>query len=89
MTDRAADPALRTLDTRGLRCPLPVIRLETALRHAPVGTVFRVIADDPIARLDIPNAAQRLGYPWRALPQNPADGAREECVFEVTRGEDG
>jgi tRNA 2-thiouridine synthesizing protein A len=42
------------VDARGLRCPLPVIRLAEAARDAAAGTVIVVLAGDPAARHDIP-----------------------------------
>lgn len=42
------------VDARGLRCPLPVIRLAEAARHAEHGTLVEVWATDPAARADIP-----------------------------------
>ena len=42
------------IDARGLRCPLPVIRLAAAARDAPAGTRITVLADDPAARHDVP-----------------------------------
>jgi TusA-related sulfurtransferase len=42
------------VDARGLRCPLPVIRLAEAARDAPAGTLVVVLASDPAARHDIP-----------------------------------
>jgi len=42
------------LDCRGQRCPLPVIALARRLPELPVGTVLRVLADDPAAANDIP-----------------------------------
>jgi tRNA 2-thiouridine synthesizing protein A len=42
------------VDARGLRCPLPVIRLAEAARDAPAGTRIVVLASDPAARYDIP-----------------------------------
>jgi cysteine desulfurase len=42
------------VDARGLRCPLPVIRLAEAARDAPVGTVIEGWVTDPAARADIP-----------------------------------
>ncbi len=42
------------VDARGLRCPLPVIRLAEAARDAPTGTAIVVLASDPAARYDIP-----------------------------------
>lgn len=50
------DPDLRPIevDARGLRCPLPVIRLAEAARNAPAGTRITVLTSDPAARHDIP-----------------------------------
>jgi tRNA 2-thiouridine synthesizing protein A len=42
------------VDARGLRCPLPVIRLAEAARQAAAGTTIVVLAGDPAARHDIP-----------------------------------
>ncbi|NJP33494.1 sulfurtransferase TusA family protein [Micromonospora thermarum] len=42
------------LDCRGQRCPLPVIAVARRLPDLPVGTVVRVLADDPAAAVDIP-----------------------------------
>lgn len=42
------------VDARGLRCPLPVIRLAEAARDAPPGTRIVVLTSDPAARHDIP-----------------------------------
>jgi TusA-related sulfurtransferase len=40
-------PADLELDCRGLRCPLPVIRLANAIGDVPVGGTVAVVADDP------------------------------------------
>lgn len=48
----APDPI--EIDARGLACPLPVIRLATAVDAAPEGAVVRLLADDPAARVDVP-----------------------------------
>jgi len=45
---------LETLDTRGLLCPLPVIRTQDRIRGLPAGTEVEVIATDPGTRQDIP-----------------------------------
>lgn len=41
------------VDARGLRCPLPVVRLAAASRGAPAGTRVRVLSTDPAAGPDI------------------------------------
>ncbi|HSE09959.1 MAG TPA: sulfurtransferase TusA family protein [Nocardioidaceae bacterium] len=42
------------LDCRGMRCPLPVIRLANNIDDVPVGKVVAVVADDAAARSDVP-----------------------------------
>jgi tRNA 2-thiouridine synthesizing protein A len=42
------------VDCAGQRCPLPVIALAHRVAEVPVGTVVRVVADDPAAATDIP-----------------------------------
>jgi cysteine desulfurase len=42
------------VDARGLRCPLPVIRLAQRAGECPAGAVVEVLATDPAARADIP-----------------------------------
>ena len=36
-----------TLDTRGLKCPLPVLRARKAMQGVAAGEVLRVLATDP------------------------------------------
>jgi TusA-related sulfurtransferase len=52
------------LDCRGLRCPLPVIRLATHMADVPVGAVVAVVADDPAARPDIPAWCRMRGHEY-------------------------
>jgi tRNA 2-thiouridine synthesizing protein A len=42
------------IDCRGLRCPLPVIRLAQRIGEVAVGQVVAVAAEDPAARSDVP-----------------------------------
>jgi TusA-related sulfurtransferase len=42
------------LDTRGLICPLPVIRTQNRVKTLPAGALLDVIATDPGAMHDIP-----------------------------------
>ena len=54
-------PARIEVDARGLRCPLPVIRLAQAARDAAPGTEILVRSTDPAARADIPAWCRLLG----------------------------
>lgn len=57
-----ADPASpRHIDARGLRCPLPALRLARAVREGGPGR-YRLLADDPAAALDIPALAAERGW---------------------------
>ena len=69
------------MDLRGYRCPVPVIRLEAALRRAAPQTVVIVVADDPVAAVDIPFFCKEAGHQVLRLPDEA--GA---CVFQITRG---
>ena len=42
------------IDTLGLACPIPVIKLAEAIEGAAEGTVFEVLSDDEGAKVDIP-----------------------------------
>jgi tRNA 2-thiouridine synthesizing protein A len=51
----------RLLDARGHRCPVPTLRLRRALAAAPAGGLVRLLADDPLARIDVPHFAASAG----------------------------
>lgn len=36
----------KTLDTKGLNCPLPVLKLKKAIRDIPIGGTLEVLATD-------------------------------------------
>ena len=43
----------RTLDCRGLICPMPIIRISKAIRELEVGQVLEMLATDPGSRADM------------------------------------
>jgi tRNA 2-thiouridine synthesizing protein A len=49
------------MDARGHRCPVPTLRLRRALEEAPAGGLVRLLADDPLARIDVPHFAASAG----------------------------
>ena len=51
-----------TLDARGLRCPLPVLKMEKRLGELPPGAELTVLATDPIAKIDIPLYCTQHGH---------------------------
>lgn len=58
----AGAPEAISLDTRGLKCPMPVIQLARAALPHPGGTTVTVLADDPAARADIPAWCRMKGH---------------------------
>lgn len=62
------------IDTRGLRCPLPVIRLAAAARNQPPGTVFTLLASDRAARYDVPAWCRMRNHELREVSEVP-DGS--------------
>jgi tRNA 2-thiouridine synthesizing protein A len=77
------------LDLTGYRCPMPVIRMEAALRRLPPGAQLIVMADDPVAAIDIPHFCREAGHSAVRKPDATADGPAQAgpiCVFIVTRG---
>ena len=75
---------IEELDATGYRCPIPVIRMEAALRRLAPGAKLRVRADDPLAAVDIPHFCRESGH----LAARQADEGPEKqpvCVFLVTR----
>jgi tRNA 2-thiouridine synthesizing protein A len=60
------------VDARGHRCPVPTLRLRRALEAAPAGARVRLLADDPLARIDVPHFAHEAGF---ELVERGDDGA--------------
>ncbi|KZM37144.1 sulfurtransferase TusA family protein [Oerskovia enterophila] len=55
-------PVPEVVDARGLRCPLPVIRLAAVARDRSSGDVLTVWSTDPAARHDVPAWARMRGH---------------------------
>lgn len=61
------------IDARGHRCPVPTLRLRRALEQAPVGARVRLLADDPLARIDVPHFASQIGAEVLEIAAEGAD----------------
>ena len=51
-----------TLDARGLRCPLPVLRARKAMQQLAPGQVLLLIATDPGTRADVEAFCAATGH---------------------------
>jgi tRNA 2-thiouridine synthesizing protein A len=64
------------VDARGLRCPLPIIRLASAAKLAVPGTLVTVLSTDPAAEPDIAawcrmRDQELVGQEWTADETGP------------------
>jgi tRNA 2-thiouridine synthesizing protein A len=50
------------LDTRGLKCPLPVLRARKAMQRVAPGEVLRVLATDPGTVRDFETFCEATGH---------------------------
>ena len=56
------------IDSRGRRCPLPIIDLAKRMPAVEIGAVVRVLADDPAAGNDIPAWCRMKGHEYLGSP---------------------
>lgn len=69
---------MTTVDSRGKRCPAPVIDLARAMSQASAGDVVAVLADDPAAATDIPAWCRLRGHEF--LGAEPVDRGTKYLV---------
>lgn len=70
------------LELRGLKCPLPALRTERALRDTLVGAEIEVLADDPLSPLDIAHLCRTQGHALLLQAAEAGGGWR----FRIRRG---
>jgi len=51
----------KTINLRGLKCPLPALRTKKVLKGMAAGEVILVECTDPMAAIDIPNLINQTG----------------------------
>ena len=68
------------IDARGLKCPLPVLKLEKKLEGLAKGSGLTVLATDPMAAIDIPLYCRQRGHECEASTEG------EVLRFEIVAG---
>jgi tRNA 2-thiouridine synthesizing protein A len=68
-----------TLDCRGLKCPLPVLKMEKRLSQLAAGADLIVLATDPMAKIDIPLYCRQNGHVCVVTPDD------ETYRFEIVK----
>jgi tRNA 2-thiouridine synthesizing protein A len=69
------------VDARGHRCPTPTLRLQRGLDRILVGETVVLLADDPMARIDVPHFVAAQGHALVSVTASP-EGLR----FVVAKG---
>lgn len=64
---------MRSLDARGLKCPLPVLRARKTMKAMEKGEQLEVLADDPAAPKDFRAFCETTGATLDALETREAD----------------
>lgn len=62
----------KTLDARGLSCPMPSVKTALALEVMSEGQVLLILTDDPVSRRDLPVWAQSTGNTILGLEEEGA-----------------
>jgi tRNA 2-thiouridine synthesizing protein A len=62
----------KEIDTRGLNCPLPILRAKKALADVQSGQVLKIVATDPGSIKDFEAFSKQTGHPL--LSQSEANG---------------
>lgn len=69
------------LDLKGLKCPLPVLRANKALRDLASGEILQVEATDPASAKDFATYCQTAGH--SLLARDEVDGV---FYFRIRKG---
>ena len=70
----------KLLDTKGLRCPLPVLRARRAMKDMEAGEIIEIHATDPGSVQDFQAFCETTGH---ELIDSRADG--EVFIFEIRK----
>ena len=62
-----------TIDTRGLSCPLPVLKVRKAMRSIENGTAVQVLATDPLADQDFRAYCEASGCAFLSVDKLDGD----------------
>ncbi|MEO6698816.1 MAG: sulfurtransferase TusA family protein, partial [Paraperlucidibaca sp.] len=68
-----------TLDLRGLRCPMPLLKLKQALHRIGAGTRLTVLTSDSGAQRDIPAFLRHTSHQLVSLEAS-ADGSAQFVI---------
>ena len=59
----------QTLDTKGLSCPMPIIKLSKAMKGLENGQVLQMIGTDPGSKTDVPAWCEKTGNEFLSMEE--------------------
>ena len=68
------------IDTRGLRCPLPLLKVQKDIKSLAFSQIALVIADDPLASVDLGHFCEHNNYSFREIIH---DDHKNEQYFSI------
>lgn len=71
-----------TLDARGLKCPLPVLRARKAIKEVAAGGLLKVLATDPGAPKDFVHFCETTGH--ELVESSESDGVYSLVIRKNT-----
>ncbi|MEK5758924.1 sulfurtransferase TusA [Acinetobacter variabilis] len=86
MSEAEITPSLQ-LNTRGLRCPEPVMMLHQAIRKSKAGDVVEVFATDNSTSWDIPKFCMHLGHELLLQEERLDENGNKEFHYLVKKGD--
>ena len=69
------------IDTTGLRCPLPLLKIRKDLKLLKIGETVLIIADDPLIDLDLRHFCCEQGFPIKSISHQFKD---DKMYYEIT-----
>lgn len=79
MTTESIEPVI--IDTSGLHCPMPLLKLKMALRNHTEGTPIRLISTDPMSQQDIKRYCEIAGL--SCVQQPSSNNEKPSFVFNI------
>ena len=85
MTESNVTPTIQ-INTRGLRCPEPVMMLHQAIRKPKSGDIVEVFATDNSTSWDIPKFCMHLGHELLLQEEHLDKDGNKEFHYLVKKG---
>lgn len=70
----------KTLDCKGLSCPMPMMKLSKAMKELNSGEVLEMLGTDPGTKSDLPNWCKKTGN--ELLVQEDIEGGVTRAVIK-------